>query len=174
MREQKPFSCPICGGRLIIKLDTGIGVCDSCGQMTELNPTDLKELRDMNSRAERQMRLRSAAGYEEALRLLKGISFAADVDEKIAYCQTQLDALRQKQVRQRSFTESAGKKDTALGTVLIVMAVVFLLAAVAGIVVLIVLWSRGKLPPKAAAVILGVIAVVAVLALIGKAKNSQN
>ena len=84
------------------------------------------------------------------------------------------DALRQKQVRQRSFTESTGKKDTALGTVLIVLAVVFLLAIIAGIVVLIMLWSRGKLPPKAVAVILGVIAVIAVLALIGKAKNSQN
>ena len=169
----KLFTCPICGGHLKIQLDTGIAVCDSCGETPEIDPAQIKKIRETGSSAERFMRQNTAAGYAEAIRLLHSIEFAADVKEKIAFCEAQLDALQEKRERQQEAGRDTDKKDTALGIFLIVVIVLIVLALIAGVITLIVLWSRGQLSPTAVTVIVCAIAGIAALALIGKAKRGN-
>ena len=168
---KKLLTCPVCGGHLKLNTETGIATCESCGEPREADAAEVKKLLDTCSRAERYTRQNTAAGYREGIRLLKSIAADADVADRIAAYETQLGALTQRQTRQHTVTESTGKKDTAVGIVLLVVLAVIVLAVIAGVVTLIVLWAQGKLSPTTVTVILCVLAVLAVLVIIGKAKS---
>ena len=69
------FTCPVCGGKLNIKIGTEFATCESCGNVTKIDPMDAKRFTEIYRSAERSMRLNSVEGYEEALRQLDSISF---------------------------------------------------------------------------------------------------
>ena len=37
MASEKTFACPVCGGKLKIKIGTEYAVCDSCGNVTQID-----------------------------------------------------------------------------------------------------------------------------------------
>ena len=170
---KKPLTCPVCGGHLKLNIETGTATCGSCGEPREVNAAAVKKLLDTCSRAERYARQNTAAGYREGIRLLRSIAADADVEDRITAYETQLGALTERQTRQRTVTESTGKKDTAVGIVLLVVLALLALAVIAGVIALIVLWSRGQLSPTAVTVIVCVLVVIALLAIIGKAKSGR-
>lgn len=139
--------------------------------MADLPPEAVRTVTDPIRKAEQLALQHTAEGYKEAIRLLESVAFASDVQDLIAEYRTQLASLREKRLHQQQFTEETNKKDTALGIVLIVLIVLFLLAAVAGVIVLFVMWSKGKLPPKTVMLIVGGFAVIALLLIISKVKR---
>ena len=162
------FVCPICGGRLKIKIDSGMALCGSCGEWTEADPAQLQNLRYTVGTAERSARLQTAEGCETALRLLEEISAVADVEDRISACRAQLDSVRETRVRQKKTARDDDKRDTATGIVLMVLIVLICLAAVGGLIAVFILWSKGRLPPSAAVACVCVIAAVAALVLLSK------
>ena len=164
----KLFICPICGGHLKIGVDSGVAVCGSCGESVAAEPAQLQKIREVCAGAERMMRQNTVAGCEEAIRQLESISYAADVDSRIDHCRAQLQTLQEKRLRQKKSAQESDKRDTVTGILLMVLCVLLSLAAVAGVVVLFVLWSRGRLSNTAVIVTACVIAAAGVLIVLNK------
>ena len=90
----RAFTCPVCGGKLNIKIGTEYAACDSCGSLTKINPEEAERLREIYRSAERSMRLNSVEGYEEALRQLDSISFIEEAQKTHADCEKRLRDLQ--------------------------------------------------------------------------------
>ena len=165
---EKLFICPICGGRLKIKIDSGMALCGSCGEWTEADPAQLQNLRDTVGKAERSARLQTAEGCAHALRLLEEISAVADVEERIAACRAQMDSVQETRIRQTKTARDDDRRETATGTALIVLLVLICLAVLGGAISVFVLWSRGILPPSTALAIVCVVVAVTLLVVLSK------
>ena len=164
----KLFTCPICGGHLKINVDTGMAKCGSCGERTQADPAQLRQLREVCAAADRLTRQHTAAGCEEAIRLLQEISDVADVEERISACRAQTETVRRTRIRQTQTAQDDDKRDTATGILLIALIVLLCLAAVGGVIAGFVLWSRGRLSGTTVIVTACVIASLALLIVLAK------
>ena len=169
----KLYTCPHCGKNLKIDLDEGVGVCKDCGERMDADEKELRRLREVRDSADRMIRHHTAATYREAIRKLESIADAAEVEDSILYCRTELKKLQDGGWREQMNKKGAEERQSKLGLVLFILAVLFVLAAIVGFVVLLVFWSKGKLSQTAVTVLLCVIAALAVLTIFGKMKSSR-
>lgn len=165
--------CPVCGGKLQIVLESGLAVCEACGKTFDADPKDVQKYGEIVRDAERAMRQNTAAGYRDAIRLLSSVPFVAGVPEKRAECQKLLSELQTKTLQRKEHSRLSEAKDTRLGVVLLILTALFVLAAIAGVVYLIVLWSKGMLPRKVILVIVVCVAIAVVLSVVGRLRREN-
>lgn len=126
--------CPICGGKLHIVVETGLAVCEACGKSFDADPKDVQKYGEIVRDAERLMRQNTVAGYEDAIRLFASVPFVSGAKEKQAECEKRLSEL---QTRKRRRTESeriGDKRNIRIGVILLILTVLLMAAAIAGIV----------------------------------------
>ena len=165
--------CPICGGQLHIVIETGLAVCDACQRTFDADPQDVQKYGEIVRDAERLMQQNNVAGYEDAIRLFASIPFVSGAKEKQAECEKRLKELQDRIERHRAFLHREDEKNTGLGIVLLILTLLFAAAALAGIVYLIILWSKGMLSRPAVIVIVSVAVIAVALALIGRLRNGN-
>lgn len=169
----RAFTCPICGGKLIIKIGTEYAACDSCGSLTKINPEEAERLREIYRSAERAMRLNSVEGYEEALRQLDSIFFIEEARKKATECENRMHDLQADLQRRQVSGPASEQQNTSFAGVLLAITLVFCAAAFTGIVYLVLRLIRGTLSPTATAVVIVLAALAVVLSFMNKTKQSN-
>ena len=119
------------------------------------------------------MRQNTVAGYHDALRLFASVPFVSGTKEKQAECEKRLSELQDRMERHRELIHREDEKNTKLGIVLLILTLLFAAAALAGIVYLIILWSKGMLSRTAIIVIASVAVVAVALALFGRLRGGN-
>lgn len=167
------FTCPICGGKLNIKIGTEYAACDSCGNVTKIDPAEAERFRRIYQSAERSMRLNSVEGYEDALRELDQISFIEEARKKRVDCEKRLRDLQADLQRRQAPGPASESQNTSFAGVLLAITLVFCAAAFTGIVYLVLRLIRGTLSPTATAVVIVLAALAVVLSFMNKTKQSN-
>ncbi len=167
------FTCPVCGGKLHIVIESGLAVCEACQRTFDADLKDVQKYGGIVRDAERLMRQNTVAGYEDAIRLFASIPFASGAKEKQTECEKRLSELRERMEQHRELLHREEAKNTKLGIVLLIMTIFFAVAAIAGIVYLIVLWSKGMLSHNTIIVIVSIIVIAVGLALFGKIRSGS-
>ena len=165
----RAFTCPVCGGKLNIRIGTEYAVCDSCGNVTKIDPDEAAQFTKAFQAAERSMRLNSVEGYEAALRELDTIPFIEEARQKRVDCEKRLRDL-QADIERRQVPQ---RQDTSFAGVLLALTLVFCTAAFTGVVWLILRLIRGTLSPTATAVVIVLAALAVVLSFINKMKQAD-
>ncbi len=160
--------CPICGGKLHIVIETGLAVCEACQRTFDADPEDVKKYGGIMRDAERLMRQNTVAGYHDALRLFASIPFVLGAKEKQTECEKRLSEL-QTMKRRRTESERIGdKRNIRIGVILLILTVLLMAAAIAGIVYLIVRFAQGTLSKGAVITILAVVAAAIIVSVLGR------
>ena len=167
------FTCPVCGGKLHIVIETGLAVCEACQRTFDADPKDVQKYGGIMRDAERLMRQNTVAGYEEAIRLFASIPFVSGAKGKQAECEKRLNELQNRIERHRALLHREDEKNTKLGIILLILTILFATAAIAGIVYLIILWSKGMLSRPAVIVIASVAVIAVALALFGRLRSGN-
>ena len=168
-----PHTCPICGGKLNIVIESGLAVCEACQRTFDADPEDVQKYGGIVRDAERLMRQNTVAGYHDALRLFASVPFVSGTKEKQAECEKRLSELRARTERHRALLHREDEKNTKLGIILLILTLLFAAAAIAGIVYLVILWSKGTLSRPAVIVIVSVAVVAVALALFGRLRSGN-
>ena len=169
----KPFICPICGGKRHIVIETGLAVCEACGKTFDAEAEDVQKYGEILCDAERLMRQNNVAGYEDAIRLLASIPFVSGAKEKQTECEKRLSELQDRMERHRELIHREDEKNTKLGIILLILTILFAVAAIVGIVYFIILWTKGTLSRPAIIVIVSVIVIAAALALFSRLRGGN-
>ncbi len=164
----KPFICPICGGKLNIRIGADKAECDSCGRLHEIDEADVERYREVYSSAERSMRQNTAAGYEDAIRQLQTIAFIGEARDKIKECEQRLNELNADRLQRQEANRLSDKRNMRLGIVLLILTVLLCAAALAGVVYLVVRFVQGTLSKGAVITILCVIAAAVIVSVLGR------
>ncbi len=163
-----PFTCPICGGKLNIRIGADKAECDSCGRLAEIDAADVARYREVYSSAERLMRQNTAAGYADAIRQLQTIAFIGEARDKIKECEQRLNELRVDRLLRQEANRLSDRRNTRLGIVLLILTVLLMAAALAGIVYLIVRWVQGTLSRGTVITIIAVVAAAIGVSVLGR------
>ena len=163
------FTCPVCGGKLNIRIGSEYAACDSCGNVAKIDPNEAERFTRAYQSAERSMRLNSVAGYEAALRELDQIPFIEEARKTRADCERRLRDLQAD--RQRG--PASESRSTSFAGVLLALTLVFCAAAFTGIVYLVLRLIRGTLSPTATTVVIVLAALAVVLSFMNKTKQSN-
>lgn len=164
----KPFTCPICGGKLNIRIGADKAECDSCGRLHEIDAADVEQFRKIYADAERAMRQNSAAGFASAAGLFRSIGFIDEAREKEELCEKRQRELNAERLQREEAKKLADKRNTRLGVILLILTVLLIAAALAGIVYLIVRWVQGTLSRGTVITILAVVAVAIIVSVLGR------
>lgn len=164
----KSYTCPICGGKLNIRIGADNAECDSCGRLHEIDAADVAQYREVYHSAERAMRQNTAAGYEDAIRQLQTIAFIDEARDKIKECERHLNELRASRLQRQEANRLSDRRNTRLGIVLLILTVLLCAAALAGVVYLIVRWVQGTLSKGAVITILAVAAAAVIISVLGR------
>ncbi|MBR4907350.1 MAG: hypothetical protein IKZ44_10945 [Clostridia bacterium] len=154
-------------------IETGLAVCEACQRTFDADPADVQKYGGIVRDAERLMRQNTVAGYEDAIRLFASIPFVSGAKEKQGECEQRLNELRNRIERHRAFLHREDEKNTKLGIILLILTLLFAAAAIAGIVYLVILWSKGTLSRPAVIVIVSVAVVAIALALFGRLRSGN-
>lgn len=167
----QPFTCPVCGGKLNIKIGTEYAVCDSCGNVTKIDSAEAERFTRAFQSAERSMRLNSVEGYEEALRQLDSISFIEEARKKRAECEQRLRELQADLERRQASGSGSETRNTSFAGILLALTLVFCAAAFTGLVWLVLRLVQGTLSPTATAIVIVLAALAVILSLANKARR---
>ena len=167
------FTCPVCGGKLNIKIGTEYAACDSCGNVTKIDPMDAKRFTEIYRSAERSMRLNSVEGYEAALRQLDSISFIEEAQKTHADCEKRLRDLQANLTQRQAPGSASESQNTGFAGVLLAVTLVFCAAALAGVAWLVVLLLKGALSPRATTAVIAIAALAILSAFINRVKQSN-
>ncbi len=167
----RAFTCPICGGKLKIKIGTEYAACDSCGSLTKIDPQETERFKEIFRSAERAMRLNSVEGYEAALRQLDSISFIEEAQKTHADCEKRLQDLQADLTRRQTPDSASERRNTSFAGVLLAITLVFCAAAFTGIVYLVLRLIRGTLSPTATTLVITLAALAVVFAFLNKLKK---
>ncbi len=137
-----PHTCPICGGKLNIVIESGLAVCEACQRTFDADPEDVQKYGGIVRDAERLMRQNTVAGYHDALRLFASVPFVSGTKEKQAECEKRLSELQDRMERHRELIHREDEKNTKLGIILLILTILFAVAAIVGIVYFIILWTK--------------------------------
>lgn len=165
----RAFTCPVCGGKLNIKIGTEYAACDSCGNVTKIDPREAERFTRIYQAARRSMGLNSVEGYEAALRELDTISFIEEARKTRTDCERRLRDL-QADIQRRQAPEPGS---TSFAGVLLALTLIFCAAAFTGIVWLVLRLIRGTLSPTVTALVIALAALAIIFSLINKAKQSN-
>ena len=169
----RAFTCPVCGGKLNIKIGTEFAACDSCGNVMKIDPQEAERFGEIYRSAERSMRLNSVEGYEEALRQLDSISFIEEARKKATECENRMHDLQADLQRRQTPDSASESRNTSFAGVLLALTLVFCAAAFTGIVYLVLRLIRGTLSPTATTVVIVLAALAVVLSFMNKTKQSN-
>lgn len=169
----RAFTCPVCGGKLNIKIGTEFAVCDSCGNVMKIDPQEAERFGEIYRSAERAMRLNSVEGYEEALRQLDSISFIEEAQKTHAECEKRLQDLQADLTRRQVSGPASEQQNTSFAGVLLALTLVFCAAALAGAVWLVFQLLNGALSPRATAIVISLAALASFFMFVNKAKQSN-
>ena len=167
----RAFTCPVCGGKLNIKIGTEYAACDSCGSLTKIDSKEAERFKEIYQSAERTMRLNSVEGYEEALRQLDSISFIEEAQKTHADCEKRLRDLQANLTQRQAPGSASESQNTSFAGVLLAITLVFCAAALAGIVYLVLRLIRGTLSPTATTLVITLAALAVVFAFLNKLKK---
>ena len=167
----QPFTCPICGGKLDIRIGTEFAACDSCGSLTKIDPEEAERFKEIYRSAERAMRLNSVEGYEEALRQLDSISFIEEAQKTHADCEKRLRDLQANLTQRQAPGSASESQNTSFAGVLLALSRTVCAAAVTGIVYRVLRLIRGTLSPTATAAVITLAALAVVFAFLNKLKK---
>lgn len=167
----RAFTCPVCGGKLNIKIGTEFAVCDSCGNVMKIGPQEAERFGEIYRSAERAMRLNSVEGYEEALRQLDSISFIEEARKTHAECEKRLWDLQANLTQRQAPGSASESQNTAFAGVLLAITLVFCAAAFTGAAYLILRLIRGTLSPTATTLVITLAALAVVFAFLNKLKK---
>ncbi len=156
-----------------IKIGTEFATCDSCGNVTKIDPTDAKRFTETYRSAERSMRMNSVEGYEAALCQLDSISFIEEARKKATECEDRLHDLQVNLQRRQAQGSASEQQNTGFAGVLLAVTLVLCAAALAGVVWLVVQLINGALSPRATAVVIFIAALAALFTFINKVKQSN-
>jgi len=165
-----PFTCPICGGKLNIKIGADFALCDSCGKAAGVDPKDAAKFREIYETAERLMRSNKERDYLEAIKKLDAISFIDEAKELSGECRRRLTALQAERAKRRELEKASAKKDTALGVILFVITLLIIAGLIAGAIYLVVRLVNGTLPPAAVTVVCCVAVIAFILIFLRRTK----
>lgn len=165
------FTCPVCGGKLNIKIGTEYAVCDSCGNVTKIDPEEAERFTRAFQSAERSMRLNSVEGYEAALRELDSISFIEEARKKRMDCEQRLRDLQADMARRQAPGPGSEQQNTSFAGVLLALTLAFCAAAFTGLVWLVLRLVQGTLSPTATAIVIVLAALAVILSLANKARR---
>jgi transcription initiation factor TFIIIB Brf1 subunit/transcription initiation factor TFIIB len=165
------LTCPVCGGKRNIKIGTEFAACDSCGNVTKIDPVDAERFTEIYRSAERSMRLNSVEGYEEALHQLDSISFIEETRKKRVECEKRLQDLQADLQRRQAQGSASEQQNTGFAGVLLAVTLVFCAAALAGVAWLVVLLLKGALSPRATAAVIAIAALAVLFTFINKVKR---
>ena len=162
------FTCPVCGGKRHIVIETGLAVCEACGKTFDAEAEDVQKYGEILRDAERLMRQNTVAGYEDAIRLLASIPFVSGAKEKQTECEKRLSELQTRKRRRMESEQIGDKRNTRIGVILLILTVLLCAAALAGIVYLIVQWVQGTLSRGTVITILAVVAAAVIISVLGR------
>ena len=165
----RAFACPVCGGKLNIKIGTEYSACDSCGNVSKIDPAEAERFTRAYGAARLSMGLNSVAGYEAALRELDTISFIEEARKTRADCEKRLRDL-QADLQRR---QTSQRQDTSFAGVLLALTLVFCAAAFTGAVWLVFQLLNGALSPRATAIVIGLAALAGFFMFVNKVKQSN-
>ena len=162
------FTCPICGGKLNIRIGADKAECDSCGKLHEIDAADVARYREIFTGAERAMRQNTAAGYADAIRQLQAVAFIDEARDKIKECEQRLNELHASRLQRQEANRLSDKRNTRLGIVLLILTVLLCAAALAGVVYLVVRFVQGTLSKGAVITILAVVLAAIGVSVLGR------
>lgn len=164
----KPFTCPICGGKLHIRIGVDVAACESCGRIETLDAQDVEKLSEVFRSAERAARQNTADGLMEAEGLFRTIDFIDEAREKAELCEKRERELQTERTQREEAKKLSDRRNTRLGVVLLILTVLLCAAALAGIVYLIVRFAQGTLSKGAVITILAVVAAAVIISVLGR------
>ncbi len=156
------LTCPVCGGKRIIRIGADLAECGSCGNVAECDHAEMERIRAVYRSAELSMKKNTVLGCREAIKALDGIAFVEEAKELSRECSRRLDELQTRQEKQQELERGSGKKSAVFGVVLLVFVLLFCAALVFGAVYLVIRLVNGTLSGPALPIAVG----VAVLALV--------
>ncbi|MCR5611820.1 MAG: hypothetical protein K6F68_08355 [Clostridiales bacterium] len=162
------FKCPVCGGKLNVKIGAEIAACEACGSISPVNEEDVRRFKAIYQKATVAMNKRTAAGYNEALNLLEPITFIKEASELSGQCRDKLKELEQTQLLRTAREKESNKRDTVAGIIFAVILLLVIAAIIAGAVYCVIRLIHGQLSPAAIGVIAGVVILIVIFALKGK------
>ena len=164
----KRYTCPICGGKLEIRIGVDVAACESCGRIETLDAQDVEKLSEIFRSAERAARQNTAEGYEDAIRQLQTIAFIGEARDKIKECEQRFNELRANQLQRQEANRLSDKRNMRLGIVLLILTVLLCAAALAGVVYLVVRFVQGTLSKGAVITILAVVLAAIGVSVLGR------
>lgn len=165
------FSCPVCGGKLNIRIGSELAVCENCGNSAGVDPADAARFCAVYREAEGAMRRGSAAGYREAIRTLREIAFIREAEELTAECERRLAALKSDQILRQETEKTSEKRNAALGVLLLAVTLLVCVGAIAGAAYLVFRLLRGGPAPGELATVAGVAVLAVLLILFSKNRH---
>lgn len=165
------FSCPVCGGKLNIRIGSELAVCENCGNSAGVDPADAARFCAVYREAEGAMRRGSAAGYREAIRTLQEIAFIREAEELTAECERRLTALRSDDKKREEYEKISDRRGTALGVLLLAVTLLVCVGAIAGAAYLVFRLLRGGPAPGELATVAGVAVLAVLLILFSKNRH---
>ena len=157
------FTCPNCGGKLDVNIKTGLAVCQACGNATELDAATAEKLRSLCADARRLAQNNTAEGYREAISILEPVDFIGEVRDLTDEYRRRLGELEADRERRTEEEQTSGKKNTALGVVILVIALLLVAGLVVGAVYLIKSLAGEALGALPLPAVIGVVVLAAVL-----------
>ncbi len=165
------YTCPVCGGKLNIKIGSDVAECGSCGNLCECDPADIAKVRAVYRGAEQLMRLNTAGALREAIKKLEAISFVDEAADLSAECRRRLETLLSNKAKQQEIEQSTEKKNAVIGIVLLVVILLVCAAAVAGAAYLIIRIVKGTLPDGATPFVIGAAVLAAIILIVNMIKR---
>jgi uncharacterized protein YqhQ len=164
-------TCPVCGGKFILSVNSQVAVCENCGKTAEVDAEALATVRKSYRSAEQKIHRNTAADYSEAINLLQGISFVKEAQEQTELCSKRLGEIKDEQERREESKKQSDKNDSIIGYIFLILFLLVVALAVAGAVYIIYHLKMGDLSPTAIAIIASAIGVFTVSLIIGKIKS---
>lgn len=110
------FKCDICGGNLIIKSNSNMGICENCGAKELVDKKDFEKYNDSYHAAVRDMNSGTIAGYKSAAEIFEEIPFMYDSKIRYSTCIEKIDELeadkKAERTRAAEFEKQSRRKKT--------------------------------------------------------------
>lgn len=131
------IKCKVCGGSMIINTDTGLCICDSCGNTVEADSEAVKKYQNLLTAADRKMMYNSVKYYTEAIEILEDIPFVSGAKEKADLCRRRIAEIKSAQAEKEKQIKNTDSKDSKAGIIIALCIILGLIviASTAGIII---------------------------------------
>lgn len=165
------IKCEVCGGSVIVNTDSGMGICDSCGNTTEIDNETVKKYKALLNAADRKMMYNSVQYYTDAIKILEDIPFVDGAKDKIDLCNKRIAEIKASQVRKAEQKKAEDSVSTKAGIAVVVCLIAGLIAIAVVLGVVIFKLAKGELTTTEISMLVAVSAVVVTVFIVSKLKN---